>query len=70
LVARQAVRSQPQPEPIYYCATGEEMPLTAKEEMKAFWRRTRGTFNRPLVYRIDDDGYAPVIMSLGRTMGE
>jgi hypothetical protein len=44
--------------------------FTAKEEMKAFLRRTRGTFNRPLVYRIDGDGHAPVIMTLGRAMGE
>jgi hypothetical protein len=28
--------------------------FTDKEDLKAYLKRTRGTFNRPLVYRIDD----------------
>jgi hypothetical protein len=28
--------------------------FTDKEDLKAYLKHTRGTFNRPLVYRIDD----------------
>jgi hypothetical protein len=45
-------------------------PVTAftdKENLKAYLRRMRDTFNRPLVYRIDD-GSGPVIMTASRVM--
>jgi hypothetical protein len=48
-------------------------PLTAfttKNEMKAYLRRRLNTFNRPLIYRIDGEGHAPVIMTLARAIGE
>ena len=44
--------------------------LTDKDDLKAYLQRMRGTFNRPLVYRIDGEGHAPVIMTLARAMGE
>ena len=48
-------------EPIYL-VTDAGKPVTAftaKEEMKAFLKRRRGTLNRPLVYRIDGERQAP-----------
>jgi hypothetical protein len=59
-------------EPIYL-VTDAGSPVTAfttKDEMKAYLKRRRGTLNRPLVYRIDGEGHAPVIMTLARAMGE
>ena len=59
-------------EPIYL-VTDAGKPVTAftaKEEMKAFLKRRRGTLNRPLVYRIDGEGHAPSIMTMSRAMGE
>ena len=44
--------------------------FTAKDEMKAYLKRRRDTFTRPLVYRIDGDGPAPVIMTLAREMAD
>jgi hypothetical protein len=44
--------------------------FTTKDEMKAYLKRRRGAFNRPLVYRIDGEGHAPVIMTLTRATGE
>jgi hypothetical protein len=44
--------------------------FTTKDDMKAYLKRMRGTFNRPLVCRIDGDGHAPVIMTLTIAMGE
>jgi hypothetical protein len=41
-----------------------------KDDMKAFLKRRRGTLNSPLVYRIDGEGHAPVIMTMSRAMGE
>jgi hypothetical protein len=46
-------------------------PVTAftdKDDLKACLKRMRGTFNRPLVYRIDD-GNGPVIMTVSRALG-
>ena len=43
--------------------------FTTKHEMKAYLKRRRDTFTRPLVYRIDGDGHAPVIMTMSRAMG-
>jgi len=56
-------------EPIYL-VTDAGSPVTAftsKDDMKAFLKRTRGTFNRPLVYRIKD-GHEPVIMTVSRVL--
>jgi hypothetical protein len=46
-------------------------PVTAftdKDDLKAYLKRMRDTFNRPLVYRIDD-GNGPVIMTASRALG-
>ena len=59
-------------EPIYF-VTDAGKPATAgttKDEMKAYLKRRLHTFNRALVYRIDGEGHAPVIMTLARAMGE
>jgi hypothetical protein len=56
-----------------YLVTDAGNPVTAfttKNEMKAYLKHRRGTFNRPLVYRIDGDGHSPVIMTMSRAMGE
>jgi hypothetical protein len=45
-------------------------PLTAftdTEYLKAYLKRMSGTFNRPLVYKIDE-GSGPVIMTVSRVM--
>jgi hypothetical protein len=44
--------------------------FTAKDEMKAYLKRRRGTFTRPLVYKIRGDGHEPVIMTMSRAMGD
>jgi hypothetical protein len=59
-------------EPIHL-VTDAGSPVTAfttKDEMKAYLKRRRGAFNRPLVYRIDGEGHAPVIMTMARAMAE
>jgi len=59
-------------EPIYLVVDSGS-PLTAfttKNEMKAYLKRKLNTSNRPLVYRIDGEGHAPVIMTLARAIGE
>jgi hypothetical protein len=59
-------------EPIYL-VTDAGSPVTAfttKADMKAYLKCMRGTFTRPLVYRIDGDGHAPVIMTMSRAMEE
>jgi hypothetical protein len=58
-------------EPIYLVvdAGSPVTAFTTKDEMKAYLKRRRGTFARPLVYRIDGDGHAPV-MTMLRAMGE
>jgi hypothetical protein len=33
-------------------------------------KRRLNTFNRALVYRVDGEGHAPVIMTLARAMAE
>jgi hypothetical protein len=56
-------------EPLYVVVDSGS-PVTAftdKDDLKAYLKRMRGTFNRPLVYRIDD-GYGPVIMTVSRVM--
>jgi hypothetical protein len=58
-------------EPIYL-VTDAGKPVTAfttTDDMKAFLKRRRGTLSRPLVYRIDSEGHAPVIMTMSRAMG-
>ena len=45
----------------------EVTEFTDKDALKAYLKRKRGTFNRPLVYRIDD-GNGPVIMTLSRVL--
>ena len=58
-------------EPIYL-VTDAGSPVTAfttKDEMKAYLKRSRGTLDRLLVYRIDGEGHPPVIMTLARAMG-
>ena len=56
-------------EPIYVVVDSGR-PVTAftdKGHLKYYLKRMRGTFNRPLVYRIDDsDG--PVIMTVSRVL--
>jgi hypothetical protein len=42
--------------------------FTDQDDLKAYLRRRRGTFVRPLVYRIDGNGIA-TIMTLSRAMG-
>ena len=42
--------------------------FTDKHDLKAYLWRMHATFNRPLVYKIDD-GDAPVIMTLPRALG-
>ena len=59
-------------EPIYL-VTDAGSPVTAfttKDEMKAYLKRRLNTFNRALVYRIDGEGHAPVLMTLARAIGE
>jgi hypothetical protein len=59
-------------EPIYL-VTDAGSPVTAfttKDEMKAYLRLRLNTFNRALVYRIDGEGHAPVLMTLARAIGE
>jgi hypothetical protein len=54
----------------FYVVVDSGRPVTAfrdKEDLKAYWKRMRDTFNRSLVYRIDD-GAAPVIMTVSRVM--
>jgi len=60
------------PEPIYLVtdAGSSVTAFTTKDEMKAYPKRRRGTLNRPLLYGIDGEGHAPVIMTLARVMGE
>jgi len=41
--------------------------FTDKDALKAYLKRKRGTFNRPLVYRIKD-GHEPVIMTVSRVL--
>ena len=41
--------------------------FTDKDALKAYLKRQRGTFNRPLVYRIED-GHEPVIMTVPRVL--
>jgi hypothetical protein len=69
------IRKLPTRRVIYriYLGTDAGNPVTAfttKDDMKAYLKRMRGTFNRPLVCRIDGDGHAPVIMTLTIAMGE
>jgi hypothetical protein len=57
-------------EPVYVVVDSGR-PVTAftdKEDLKAYLRRMRDTFNRPLVYRIGD-GAGPVIMTVSRALG-
>jgi hypothetical protein len=59
-------------EPIYL-VTDAGKPVTAfttKDQMKAYLKRRRGALNKPLVYRIDGEGHAPVTMTMSRAMGE
>jgi hypothetical protein len=59
-------------EPIYL-VTNAGSPVTAfttKDEIKAYLKRRRGALSRPLVYRIDGEGHAPIIMTMSRAMGE
>ena len=44
--------------------------FTTQHEMKTYLKRMLNTFNRALVYRIDGEGHAPVIMTLARAIGE
>jgi hypothetical protein len=41
--------------------------FTDKDTLKAYLKRQRGAFNRPLVYRIKD-GHEPVIMTVSRVL--
>ena len=59
-------------EPIYL-VTDACKPVTAfttNDEMKAYLKRRRGALNRPLVYRIDGEGHAPVIMIMSRVLAD
>jgi hypothetical protein len=54
----------------FYVVIDAGRPVTAftdKDDLKAYLKRMRDTFNRPLVYRIDD-GSGPVIMTVSRVM--
>jgi hypothetical protein len=54
----------------FYVVVDSGRPVTAftdKDDLKPYLQRMRGTFNRPLVYRIDD-GKGPVIMTVSRVM--
>ena len=54
----------------FYVVVDSGRPVTAftdKDDLKAYLKRMRGTFNRPLVYRIDD-GNGPVIMTVSRVI--
>ena len=44
--------------------------FTAKDELKAYLRRKRGTFTRPPIYKIRGDGQEPIIMNMSRAIGE
>ena len=56
-------------EPIYLVVdSGSPVTeFTNKDALKAYPKRKRGTFNRPLVYRIKD-GHEPVIMTVSRVL--
>ena len=56
-------------EPIYLVVdSGSPVTeFTDKDALKAYLKRKRGTFNRPLVYRIKD-GHEPVIMTVSRVL--
>ena len=41
--------------------------FTDKGALKAYLKRKRGTFNRPLVHRIQD-GHEPVMMTVSRVL--
>jgi hypothetical protein len=59
-------------EPIWL-VTDAGSPVTAfmaKDEPKAYLRCKRGTFTRPLIYKIHGDGQEPIIMTMSRAMGE
>ena len=62
-------RSLMSAEPIYLVVdSGSPVTeFTNKDALKAYPKRKRGTFNRPLVYRIKD-GHEPVIMTVSRVL--
>jgi hypothetical protein len=54
-------------EPIYLVVDSGSPVTEFTDALKAYLKRQRGTFNRPLVYRIKD-GHEPVIMTVSRVL--